>query len=723
MARQLSNPVYLASPEKGVDGRTTLAGARAPVITDGRIGDFWLDTRTDEQRLYGPKNAAGWPDLGLIKGNRGWTPVFGAVVDGFRRVQRVTDWQGGEGPKPAVGKYVGATGLVDDIADAIDIRGPEGPEMIIDGLTAATTAAADSTQLPVAEPGDDNAKRTIVEIFDIGSVLDRTSVAHAAATTVRESIKRIRTQYRAPTFSDAGTFIGGATYTRVNSEPAHPGKFRTLDRWTAEGDSDSVNGGWWELAVDGELNVCWLGAKGDGLADDSAAIQAADTVAAAMGKILHFPEGVYPANGLLQTTGWSMSKGAKILYNGPLEGEGVRCSATGLVSGDINIDGAGLEPRTLFYIDGSDNTFGDVNIFNVASGNRAWVVRTVYVTGNRNKFGGVHFLNLINAGNINDSSPQGYVTDATANLNIVENITARNARSAVVNAASGTNIYGDIVAVDAKDNGFYSVAGHATLNSLTYDGDDNAIGFRSGASAAIGTINIIRSVSTSVFFGDCGDITIGEILVHGNANSVLHLNNAATGHIKIGTIKGTLRNAAPFAMPAASGTVESLTIDVVDLRIAVDSLAGFSQNSFIRFDACKGIKLGKFDIDVVLSGISSSTFFYGYVNAALTYNSIVESFRVGMYDADGITPHPTCTFFGRDFFQTKMRVLEGVVNTSAYLAGISPGFFQPGRLVAGAAPTAGTWRRGDLVWVQSPAGTTLGWVCTAAGTPGTWSAF
>lgn len=126
MARALSNPVILTSPEKGVDGRTTLAGARAPTIKDGRIGDFWVDTTIDEQRLYGPKTAAGWPDRGLIKGNKGWTPVFAVVANGERRVQQVVDWQGGEGPKPTTGKYVGRTGFVSVIADAIDIRGPIG---------------------------------------------------------------------------------------------------------------------------------------------------------------------------------------------------------------------------------------------------------------------------------------------------------------------------------------------------------------------------------------------------------------------------------------------------------------------------------------------------------------------------------------------------------------------------------------------------------------------
>lgn len=41
----------------------------------------------------------------------------------------------------------------------------------------------------------------------------------------------------------------------------------------------------------------------------------------------------------------------------------------------------------------------------------------------------------------------------------------------------------------------------------------------------------------------------------------------------------------------------------------------------------------------------------------------------------------------------------------------------------GAAPTTGTWARGDVVLNGAPsAGGTPGWVCTTAGTPGTWKA-
>lgn len=59
-------------------------------------------------------------------GSAGWTPVFGITLDGARAVQEVIDWVGGTGDKPDVGVYVGETGFVIDIADAVNIRGASG---------------------------------------------------------------------------------------------------------------------------------------------------------------------------------------------------------------------------------------------------------------------------------------------------------------------------------------------------------------------------------------------------------------------------------------------------------------------------------------------------------------------------------------------------------------------------------------------------------------------
>lgn len=41
-----------------------------------------------------------------------------------------------------------------------------------------------------------------------------------------------------------------------------------------------------------------------------------------------------------------------------------------------------------------------------------------------------------------------------------------------------------------------------------------------------------------------------------------------------------------------------------------------------------------------------------------------------------------------------------------------------------AAPTAGTWKVGDVTWNVAPAsGGFMGWVCKTAGTPGSWTTF
>lgn len=59
-------------------------------------------------------------------GENGWSPVLAVITDLERRVFQVSDWTGGTGTKPATGLYVGDSGLVVDLVDALNIRGPAG---------------------------------------------------------------------------------------------------------------------------------------------------------------------------------------------------------------------------------------------------------------------------------------------------------------------------------------------------------------------------------------------------------------------------------------------------------------------------------------------------------------------------------------------------------------------------------------------------------------------
>lgn len=471
------------------------------------------------------------------------------------------------------------------------------------------------------------------------------------------------------------------------------------------------------------VNVRQFGAKGDGSTSDSTAIQAADTYAASVSRTLKFPGGVYPANALTQTAGWDMSPDAEIKYNGSSFGEGVRLTASGTKSGTIRMNFDAKEPRTGYYLEGNDNRIDMVDMRNVVSSDQAWVVRTFYVAGNGNLVKSAYFDDLVNTGNTNDSSPQALVTDLTADRNEFDLVYGENCRSTVVNAASGANSYGRVVSRLAQDNGFYAVGGGvSTVGEIVYKGSDNACGFRSGANVTIGTVHVISSTSTSLFFGDCGNITVGDILIDNGVNAILHLNLANTGHIKIGSIRGKLTNTALFAMPSGSGTVRSLSIGSIDLNVAITDLTGWSQSSWMEFTACQELHLGDVRIKAILTGITGSGFFYANFPTT-TYDSVVDSFRVFFYDSDGVTIHPTRVFYARYVTNGKTLVREGVLDANANLRAANYSTFRPGQLVSGTAPSAGTWKRGTFVAVENPsASNPHGWVCVTGGTPGTWKA-
>lgn len=71
-----------------------------------------------------------WADflaaLESIKGDKGWSPLFLTAADVDRVVIRLYDWTGGQGDKPTQTGYLGPTGLVENIAQAMDLRGPTG---------------------------------------------------------------------------------------------------------------------------------------------------------------------------------------------------------------------------------------------------------------------------------------------------------------------------------------------------------------------------------------------------------------------------------------------------------------------------------------------------------------------------------------------------------------------------------------------------------------------
>lgn len=285
MARRANNTVVLADPGRGQNSRGLWPLGRDPLPNDFRRGDAVFQEVT--KHVWFKRTATQWEDLGFARGPNGWTPRTRIVSDGVRRAREVFDWIGGEGVKPATG-FEGSAGLVATADEAVDFRGPQGPQEMISGL-AAKNAVNYQTMMAFGEAGQENERGTIQDVFKPGATLPLASVTAAQNTIVSRDIKLV---YLADLM---------VTRQRVASEPAAAeGKHRSADRFLPNGDTDSTNGGWWADRIDTVIArrmSDFISGKdlaiGDGIADDSVALLKILTGPTRRGGYVYIPEGIY----------------------------------------------------------------------------------------------------------------------------------------------------------------------------------------------------------------------------------------------------------------------------------------------------------------------------------------------------------------------------------------------------------------------------------------------
>ena len=149
-----------------------VGGGRAAVYE--KTSESW----TDPIYFTGPKGDKG--DKGDT-GNNGWSPVFAMVSDGERRVLQVTDWTGGNGTKPATGRYLGPSGFVTNIAQAVNVRGPAGPGTgdMLSSIYDPTGVAGDAFDMGNMREGLDAKVMTANERRKVSSVVYQPAVEPA----------------------------------------------------------------------------------------------------------------------------------------------------------------------------------------------------------------------------------------------------------------------------------------------------------------------------------------------------------------------------------------------------------------------------------------------------------------------------------------------------------------------------------------------------------------
>ncbi|MDY3315875.1 hypothetical protein PG630_00935 [Riemerella anatipestifer] len=139
-------PLGSATTLAGADGKSVLNGTAEPLSTTGTIGDFYINTVTNQ--IFGPKTASGWgAGTSLVgpqgpRGLTGATGPAGAVgPKGDKGDTGATGPAGPQGPRGLTGATgpAGAVGPKGDKGDtgATGPAGPQGPR----GLTGATGPA------------------------------------------------------------------------------------------------------------------------------------------------------------------------------------------------------------------------------------------------------------------------------------------------------------------------------------------------------------------------------------------------------------------------------------------------------------------------------------------------------------------------------------------------------------------------------------------------------
>lgn len=121
---ETGTPINVTITEKAISDQTEQVGALP--------GTAQATFRLADGSLV--KVAASLLTTAGVAGTNGWSPVLAVVTDGERRVLGVSGWTGGTGSPPASGLYVGASGLVSDIAEGVNIRGAAGVDAEGGGL-------------------------------------------------------------------------------------------------------------------------------------------------------------------------------------------------------------------------------------------------------------------------------------------------------------------------------------------------------------------------------------------------------------------------------------------------------------------------------------------------------------------------------------------------------------------------------------------------------------
>lgn len=533
------------------------------------------------------------------------------------------------------------------------------------------------------------------------------------------------------------------------------------------------------------VNVLDFGATGDGITNDTAAIQAAIDAASVSGQTVYFPAGTYsivPATTKVWEGAGTMTTAFVMRSNMHLWGDG---NATIKLANNCSTT-ASPKLLAMFFSNEQLTNLSWRGLVMDMNGLNNLISPSAPSSFNRYNQAMIHFSGTI--GGV--AARADYVTIENCSfLNTagVSCILMQQSNTASVTMSSNWTIRNCLFknnGVDTDDHSsIFGWANNVLIDGNTFTADSM---YPNGVSGNSGTLvayevhganqrfvnNLVRNYYQGMWVAANLSTDADNVVIEGNTFSPIgnfgvnfYRESAAESSISKILINGNTFGlddtayADPLKYAVFIGSQYSIKDVVISNNIA--SKIGTTKSS-AAFSVVGGGTSGQKHTNIKISGNEAKGFNYGVrvtttVNADLGAISITDNafFELAAYDivanaagiqyllVAGAQKTDELVIFGNVVSDPGTGIdygirLENGTITNLSIDGNSFNNIQTTEIVIAstttfrsgaqarlfsAAPTTGTWRRSDIVWNSAPsAGGTPGWVCVTSGTPGTWKA-
>jgi len=543
--------------------------------------------------------------------------------------------------------------------------------------------------------------------------------------------------YYAPIVIFANPYAGGGAYIA-----AAPQAFDTY------GDHEAANGNIWVLQTEDEYNTRQYGVKGDGSTDDTAAIAAVVAAGDVGATILFFGSNMITDTiaPLSKQTWKGGGSDTEFYFNATSSNAGIQFTT--------GVEGAVLDNFKFRSVAGFTGQavrfFGSINCL------AKRLLITNILNGTGVQFSGGAFFNKLEDSRITVCDVGIHVTGSSPDI-------ANNSSVTNVDIYGSTGV-GTGILVDGNVSLFTfnntTVEADCTVATLKVTGESrlafNNPRFENAGSPSEGFFSIVDGARVT-FDGQKFNIQkaahaslssdLDEIRFKNTHNQIidpLFVQDLDAGGvtpplgwaITLGSISAIAKSTSVTPGVGVAGSSLKLTTSaastVLSYSLSSAAIQALARGKLLRVHALAVMTGAGTDVSISAkqSGGTGGTTSQTSTNTESSKWK-VHTVEVGVVsDATTIALEMICNGSGGDFYLwSPVLEVDGSFYSMAHPTQEKPwmsnGFFY-GSLgltmdIASAAPTTGTWKRGDRIFNRFPSvGQPKSWVCTVAGTPGTW---